>query len=148
MPTIRDLALFYKALGDETRLQLVALLARQRPGHALCVGRLAHDLGVTPSAVSQHLRVLKDLGLVQAHRQGYRLHYYLDAERLSRYQALARHSLGLGFAPPGSEDAGRPQGAAMCCADAKEGCRHTKQSLVEGECALEPVRARHTERAE
>ncbi|NLF14134.1 MAG: transcriptional regulator, partial [Anaerolineaceae bacterium] len=58
---MQELARFYKALGDETRLRLMVLLAQQEPGRAMCVGRLAHELGVTASAVSQHLRVLKDL---------------------------------------------------------------------------------------
>ena len=96
---MRDLARFFKALGDETRLSLVALLARQEPGRALCVGRLAQELGVTASAVSQHLRVLKDLGLVHAERRGYRIHYFLDPERLATYQALVREQLGAGFVP-------------------------------------------------
>jgi ArsR family transcriptional regulator, arsenate/arsenite/antimonite-responsive transcriptional repressor len=95
---VRDLARFFKALGDETRLGLVSLLAQQEPGSALCVGRLAQELEVTASAVSQHLRVLKDLGLVHAERRGYRIHYYLDQERLSIYQALARERLGIEFA--------------------------------------------------
>ncbi|MEJ2209606.1 MAG: metalloregulator ArsR/SmtB family transcription factor [Anaerolineae bacterium] len=94
---MRDLARFFKALGDETRLRLVALLAQQQPGSALCVGRLARELGVTASAVSQHLRVLKDLGLVHATRRGYRVHYFLDPERLAAYQELVREHLGEGF---------------------------------------------------
>ena len=94
---MRDLARFFKALGDETRLRLVALLAQQQPGSALCVGRLARELGVTASAVSQHLRVLKDLGLVHAVRRGYRVHYFLDPERLAAYQELVREHLGEGF---------------------------------------------------
>jgi DNA-binding transcriptional ArsR family regulator len=94
-----DLARFYKALGDETRLRLVELLAQQERGRALCVGRLAQELGVTASAVSQHLRILKDLGMVQGERRGYRIHYYLDQERLAAYQDLARERLGKGFVP-------------------------------------------------
>jgi len=94
---MRDLARFFKALGDETRLRLVALLVQQKPGRALCVGRLARELGVTASNVSQHLRVLKDLGLVRGERQSYRIHYFLDQERLATYQDLARELLGEGF---------------------------------------------------
>jgi ArsR family transcriptional regulator len=95
----RDLARFFKALGDETRLGLVSLLAQQEPGRALCVGRLAQELDVTPSAVSQHLRVLKDLGLVHAERRGYRIHYFLDQERLAGYRVLARQQLDIELVP-------------------------------------------------
>ena len=94
---MQELVQFFKALGDETRLRLVALLARQEPERAMCVGRLAYELGVTDSAVSQHLRVLRDLGLVRAERRGYRLHYFLDSERLAAYHGLVREQLGDGF---------------------------------------------------
>jgi ArsR family transcriptional regulator len=102
---MRDLTRFFKALADETRLGLVALLAQQEPGRALCVGRLAQELEVTASAVSQHLRVLKDLGLVHAERRGYRIHYFLDQERVATYQALIREQLGERFVsePPAPE---------------------------------------------
>jgi DNA-binding transcriptional ArsR family regulator len=89
-----DLARFFKALGDETRLSLVILLSQQEPGSAFCVGRLARELDTSISNVSQHLRVLKDLGLVQGERRGYRIHYILDQERLAAYEALAQALLG------------------------------------------------------
>lgn len=94
---MRNLSRFFKALGDETRLHLVALLAQQEPRKAFCVGRLARELGVTPSAVSQHLRVLKDLGLVRGERRGYQIHYFLDQERLAVYRDVARELLGEAF---------------------------------------------------
>jgi DNA-binding transcriptional ArsR family regulator len=99
-----ELVRFFKALGDETRLRLVVLLAQQEPGRALCVGRLARELQVSPSAVSQHLRVLKDLGLLRGERRGYRLHYFLDSERLAAYQELIREQLGEGFMVRVTED--------------------------------------------
>jgi ArsR family transcriptional regulator, arsenate/arsenite/antimonite-responsive transcriptional repressor len=110
MDGMRDLASFFRALGDETRLRLVALLAQQQPGRAMCVGRLAQELGVTASAVSQHLRLLKSLGLVHATRRGYRLHYFLDLQRLASYQDLVREQLGEGFVAHESETnpGGRP----------------------------------------
>ena len=95
---LSDLSRFFKALGDETRLRLVALLAQQERGKAFCVTRLARELGVTPSAVSQHLRVLKDLGLVHGERRSYRIHYFLDLDQLAAYQSLARELLGHAFA--------------------------------------------------
>ena len=93
MDPTEDLSLFFRALGDETRLRLVALLARQEPGRAMCVTRLARELGVTPSAVSQHLRVLKDLGLVRGERRSYRVHYFLDLKQLAAYHDLAQELL-------------------------------------------------------
>jgi DNA-binding transcriptional ArsR family regulator len=100
---VRELARYFRALGDETRLRLVELLSRQGRARSLCVERLAQELGVTPSAVSQHLRVLKDLGMVQGERRGYRIHYYLDSERLAVYQSMARERLGDVFVPTVTE---------------------------------------------
>lgn len=94
MGDTHELARFFKALADETRLRLVALLARQEPGSALCVGRLAGELETTSSNVSQHLRVLKDLGLVRKERRGYRIHYFLDKDRLRAYRRLSQELIG------------------------------------------------------
>ena len=114
---MQDIVRFFRALGDETRLGLVALLARQGAGRALCVGRLARELRVTDSAVSQHLRVLKDLGLVRGERRGNRLHYYLDADRLATYHELIRAHLGEGFTARGDEAAA---GEGMGVGDTEE----------------------------
>ena len=99
-----DLARFFKALGDETRLRLVALLARQERGRAMCVGRLAREVGTTTSNVSQHLRVLKDLGLLRGERRRHRIHYFLDGERLATYVELTRQVLGDQFVAKESTD--------------------------------------------
>jgi DNA-binding transcriptional ArsR family regulator len=89
-----DLVDFYKAMGDETRLNLVALLAAQSPGTAMCVGRLAGELGTSISNISQHLKVLRDCGLVYSERRRYRIHYFLDRSRFEHYAALMEHLLG------------------------------------------------------
>ncbi len=104
MSDLQRLARFYQALSDETRLRLVALLARQRPCHAACVTRLAQELDTTMPNVSQHLRILKDLGLVRGERRGLRIHYFLDEERLAAYQELARDLLGEAFLAGALED--------------------------------------------
>ena len=84
---------FFRAFGDATRLRLVRLLCRQRDPHALCVNALADRLGVSQSAVSQHLRVLKAIGLVKGERRGYRIHYSVNANRLDELWESARDSL-------------------------------------------------------
>jgi len=75
----------FGALADPTRLKLVKLLCRQS-GNVLCVNALAGHLGVTQSAVSQHLRVLRVVGLVKAERRGYHIHYFMNLEALDRYR--------------------------------------------------------------
>lgn len=77
-PTDR-LARFARALAAPTRLRIVALLR----GRALCVNALAGQLDVTQGAVSQHLRVLRDAGIVVSEKRGYFVHYRLNDQALA-----------------------------------------------------------------
>ncbi len=101
MDEIEKLAETFKALSDPTRLKLVKLLNDCKPGicegGALCVNALAHQLGVTQSAVSQHLRVLRQAGLVNGARRGSFMHYALDPDGLKKYRAALRDTLGENF---------------------------------------------------
>ena len=99
--TEEQIALF-GALADPTRLRLVKLLCRQRVPDALCVNALAASLGISQSAVSQHLRVLKSIGLVKGERRGYHIHYFINHEALERYRNLV--SAALTMKKPGNED--------------------------------------------
>jgi DNA-binding transcriptional ArsR family regulator len=62
------------ALGDPTRQAIVELLS----SGPRAVGEIARDLPVSRPAVSQHLRVLKDAGLVTDRQEGTRRLYQLD----------------------------------------------------------------------
>lgn len=93
--TEEQVALF-SALADSTRLKLVRLLCQQRDPDALCVNALATLLGVTQSAVSQHLRVLKAIGLVKGERRGYHIHYSINPEVLKHCQDMMSAALSIG----------------------------------------------------
>ena len=82
MNAIEEQANLFAVLADPTRLKLLRLLSQQRESNALCVNALAYQLGITQSAVSQHLRVLKSAGLVKGERRGYRIHYFINEEAL------------------------------------------------------------------
>ena len=71
-----------RILSVETRLRMLALLAERN----LCVGALACQLGVTQGAVSQHLKILRDAGLVTAERDGYFVHYCVDRQAVALWQ--------------------------------------------------------------
>ena len=86
MNTIEEQANLFGVLADPTRLKLLRLLSQQRESNALCVNALAYQLGITQSAVSQHLRVLKSAGLVKGERRGYRIHYFVNQEGLIQAQ--------------------------------------------------------------
>jgi ArsR family transcriptional regulator len=89
-------AALFSALADPTRLKLVKLLCRQRTPDALCVNAMAGLLGVSQSAVSQHLRVLRAVGLVKGERRGYHIHYFVNRKILKHYQELVSALLNLG----------------------------------------------------
>jgi ArsR family transcriptional regulator len=95
-------AAVFAALADPTRLRLVKLLQRQRDPDALCVNALAALLGVTQSAVSQHLRVLKAIRLVKGERWGYHIHYLVNQDVLEKYRKLA--STALSMEKPGEQE--------------------------------------------
>jgi DNA-binding transcriptional ArsR family regulator len=71
------------ALGDPTRRRIFELL--QRGPQA--VGELAGELPVSRPAVSQHLRVLKEAGLVTERKEGTRRIYRLDPDGLGEVRA-------------------------------------------------------------
>ena len=69
----------WEALGDPSRLAIVTCLA-ERPR---AVGELAHELPISRPAVSQHLKVLKEAGLVSDRAEGTRRVYRLNPAGLS-----------------------------------------------------------------
>ena len=69
----------FKALSVDTRLKIIELLKLRGP---LGVTTIAEELKVTPSAISQHLRVLRQAGLVDRERKGYWVPYSIDEEAL------------------------------------------------------------------
>ncbi len=68
----------FKALGNETRLEILILLKDKR----LCVNALVADLKVSQPSVSQHLSVLKNAGLIEGEKIKNKVHYSLKYERL------------------------------------------------------------------
>jgi DNA-binding transcriptional ArsR family regulator len=69
----------FKVLGVETRVKIIELLkSRGRLG----AKSIAELVGITPAAVSQHLRILRQAGLVRSERKGYRIPYSIDEEAL------------------------------------------------------------------
>ena len=73
-----DISVMFKALGEKTRLSIFQqLLIRKH-----CVRSLSKKLGITESAISQHMKVLKEAGLVYGERYGYHIHYLPKQEAL------------------------------------------------------------------
>jgi len=71
-----------KVLSVGRRVRIVQLLK----GRALCVNVLAQRLDITQSAVSQHLHVLRQAGLVIDEKRGYYVHYRLNEEMFAKWK--------------------------------------------------------------
>jgi DNA-binding transcriptional ArsR family regulator len=145
MNQLNELAQFYKALGDETRLRLVQLLAQQKPGHARCVGSLAKAFGTTASNVSQHLKLLKDLGLVEPSRRGYRIHYYLNQDRIAEYDHLRAELLNKTITT--LEPIDELEEINMSCKQ-DPNCKHPERKPNNENCTSEQIEKCHGENAE
>lgn len=90
-----NLSMMLKALGEPTRLSIFQqLLIRKH-----CVRSLSRKLGITESAVSQHMKILKEAGLVYGERFGYHIHYLPEQEALdglcTAFLAMKQQSLDL-----------------------------------------------------
>jgi len=82
-----ELAMYAKALGHPMRVRIVRILAQQ--SECIC-GDMVALLPVAQSTVSQHLKVLKNAGLIQGEIDGPRVRYCVDPAVVKRLKALIR----------------------------------------------------------
>jgi len=71
----------FRVLGVGTRLRILELLKSEGPSP---VKTISEKLGITPAAVSQHMKALRYAGLVTSERQGYWVPYAVDEAALER----------------------------------------------------------------
>ncbi|WP_245596077.1 ArsR/SmtB family transcription factor [Paenibacillus taiwanensis] len=77
----------FKLLGDRTRMNIVSLLY----GQELCVCQLVELMDTTQPNISQHLRKLKDAGLVREKRRGQWSYYHLQLEDKPHLQEIFKY---------------------------------------------------------
>jgi ArsR family transcriptional regulator, arsenate/arsenite/antimonite-responsive transcriptional repressor len=88
----QQLAVFAKALGHPVRVQIIKLLNSQ----ACCyTGDLTDSLPLAQSTISQHLKALKDAGLIQGEIIPPKVRYCLNRENWAKAQALFSELLKL-----------------------------------------------------
>jgi ArsR family transcriptional regulator len=80
-----ELALLTKALGHPARVQIMRLLVRRE---ACVCGDIVDELPLAQSTVSQHLKVLKEAGLIRGDIDGPRVCYCVEPRTLRRLKAL------------------------------------------------------------
>jgi len=77
---VKESADLFKILSVDKRIEIIELLKKE----PVSVNSLAEVLGITQSAVSQHLRVLKSAGFVTDERRGYWIYYSLNKDALEK----------------------------------------------------------------
>lgn len=76
--TVKELAGFFKVFGDPTRIKILCVLFQSE----MCVCDLAEVLGMTQSAISHQLRLLKQVKLVKNRREGKTVFYSLADDHI------------------------------------------------------------------
>lgn len=103
----KHIARLLKVLSVETRIEMLRLLK----GRALCVNALAARLKLTPGAISQHLRVMRDAELVIDEKRGYYVHYRLNEKTLAMWREAIEELLN-----PKSGVGTKKKGTSKCAA--------------------------------
>jgi len=102
---LEGLTEIFRVLGDPTRLRILDALSHGE----LCVGNLATRLGVTESAVSHQLRLLRSARIVRARRDGRMIFYSLDDTHvLTLFEQGLRHVQEAGYVSPKPDGGGGP----------------------------------------
>lgn len=71
---MEDLVKVFKALSDETRLKILLIISKR----TICQKGISRHLGISESAVSQHIKILKESGIVTGIKQGYSVIYVIN----------------------------------------------------------------------
>ena len=86
MMDAEKLAGIFKLFSVEARVRIVQALKRR----AMCVTEITSQLGITQEATSQHLRVLRDAGIVRFQKRGFHVYYSLNKQNMTAvYKALS-----------------------------------------------------------
>jgi ArsR family transcriptional regulator len=91
---VRPFSRVFRALADETRIRMVALLSHGE----LCVCHIEHALEMSQPNVSRHLGILKSAGIVDARRDGSWVYYRLVHQETPELQT-AIDAIGKAFGP-------------------------------------------------
>ena len=80
-----DLAKLGKAIGHPARVRILRMLSRKE---ARVCSQIVDELPLAQSTVSEHLRILKDAGLIRSSQNGARVGYCIDFDALRKLKAL------------------------------------------------------------
>lgn len=75
---MKEKADIFKALGDETRLTIIDMLSCGE----ICACEIIEGLHLTQPTISHHMKILQQVGLVKARKNGRWMHYSIDKEKI------------------------------------------------------------------
>lgn len=78
---IEEITKIFKALSDPTRFKIFLLLNSR----IFCVNGIVNFLQISQPAVSQHLKILREAGLVKIEKKGYWVHYSSNKEKIDNF---------------------------------------------------------------
>ncbi|WP_321055500.1 metalloregulator ArsR/SmtB family transcription factor [Gemmiger sp.] len=86
---IQDCQKVLTAIGDETRQHLLIEMMQMGDCHGVRVGEITRKTNLSRPAVSHHLGILKDAGLIDVRREGTKNYYYFDSDMKSIKKLIA-----------------------------------------------------------
>jgi DNA-binding transcriptional ArsR family regulator len=82
---LQQQAVYFKALAHPARLQILQFLAKTKN----CIsGDISDELPLSRTTVNQHLKELKEAGLIKGHIEGVKMKYCLDGEKVNEMKKL------------------------------------------------------------
>lgn len=83
--TLQEQANLFKALAHPARLHILRFLAESKT----CIsGDISDELPLSRTTVNQHLKELKEAGLIKGHVEGVKMNYCLDREKVNEMRSL------------------------------------------------------------
>ena len=79
---LNEITIIFKTLCDPNRLRIIRMLASNMVD-TLTVSELAKKLSITQPAASQHIKILKNIHLLEPNKQGYRVYYHINLNVLT-----------------------------------------------------------------
>ncbi len=86
---MEKMAVYFKALSETTRLKIVITLLKGEQ----CVCKIIDEMQLSQPAVSHHMKILKQAGLVKARREGKWIHYSLNKDAFKEMEKLLQEEL-------------------------------------------------------
>ena len=100
----------FKVLSVETRVKIIDMLKTRGPMGAKDI---ASTIGITTAAVSQHLKILKQAGLVRSERKGYWIPYSIDEKAMENCRQLLNEVCTCGCQGTGNFRESDPDGSTL-----------------------------------